>query len=50
MAFLSRVSVAVVVTLLLLAPAAQAQELSLEGKVKPQHWTLDDLKKLPYPS
>jgi hypothetical protein len=47
MAFLSRASVAVVVALLLTL-AAQAQTLSLEGKVKqPQHWTLDDLKKLP---
>ena len=48
MAFLSRVSVGVIVTLLLLTPAGQAQVLSLEGKVtQPQHWTLDDLKKLP---
>jgi DMSO/TMAO reductase YedYZ molybdopterin-dependent catalytic subunit len=37
------------VALWLIAPAlAQSPALSLEGKVKePQHWTLDDLRKMP---
>jgi DMSO/TMAO reductase YedYZ molybdopterin-dependent catalytic subunit len=49
MAMLSRVAAAILVALLLIAPAmAQSPVLSLEGKVKqPQHWSLDDLKKMP---
>src|ERR1700751_6128423 len=45
---ISRPIVTVVVTLLLIVSAvAQTPMLSLEGKVKqPQHWTLDDLKKM----
>ena len=45
---ISRPIVGVVVSLLLMVSAmAQTPVLSLEGKVKqPQHWTLDDLKKM----
>jgi hypothetical protein len=45
---ISRPIVTVVVTLLLMVSAvAQTPMLSLEGKVKqPQHWSLDDLKKM----
>jgi hypothetical protein len=48
MAILSR-AVFVAAALLLIAPAlGQSPSLSLEGKVKQsQHWTLDDLRKLP---
>ena len=52
---LTRAAAAVAVALLLIASAAaqnaaptQAPVLTLGGKVKnPQHWTLDDLKKMP---
>jgi molybdopterin-binding protein len=45
---ISRPIVGIVVSLLLMVSAvAQTPMLSLEGKVKqPQHWTLDDLKKM----
>jgi DMSO/TMAO reductase YedYZ molybdopterin-dependent catalytic subunit len=45
----ARVAAGLVVALLLIVPAAaQTPTLSLEGKVRqPQHWTLDDLKKMP---
>jgi len=46
---LSRAVAAIAVALWLIGPAeAQSPALSLEGKVKqPQHWTLDDLRKMP---
>lgn len=49
MAVLSRVAACVVAVLLLSAQAApQPVALALGGKVKqPQHWTLDDLRKMP---
>jgi hypothetical protein len=49
MSMLSRAVGALLLTLVLAAQAApQAPVLSLEGKVRqPQHWTLDDLKKMP---
>ena len=45
---LSRALAAAVVALFLIVPAvAQSPALSLEGQVKqPQHWTLDDLKRM----
>jgi DMSO/TMAO reductase YedYZ molybdopterin-dependent catalytic subunit len=45
----SRAGAAIVIALLLSGQAAaQSPTLSLEGKVTaPQHWTLDDLKKMP---
>jgi DMSO/TMAO reductase YedYZ molybdopterin-dependent catalytic subunit len=52
MPILMRAAATIAVAFLLIAPAAaqspaQAPSLSLEGKVKqPQHWTLDDLKKM----
>jgi hypothetical protein len=48
MAMFPRVAAAILAGLLLIAPAAaQSPSLSLEGKVKqPQHWSLDDLKKM----
>ncbi|HXP02975.1 MAG TPA: molybdopterin-dependent oxidoreductase [Stellaceae bacterium] len=50
MAILPRAAAAILTGLLLIAPAAAqspAPALSLEGKVKqPQHWSLDDLKKM----
>src|ERR1700676_594400 len=48
MAMFPRVATAILAGLLLIAPAAaQSPSLSLEGKVKqPQHWSLDDLKKM----
>jgi hypothetical protein len=52
MATLSRVAAAILAGVLLIAPAtaqspASAPVLSLDGKVKqPQHWSLDDLKKM----
>jgi DMSO/TMAO reductase YedYZ molybdopterin-dependent catalytic subunit len=44
-----RALTATLVALWLIAPAAaQSPTLSLEGKVKtPQHWSLDDLRKMP---
>jgi DMSO/TMAO reductase YedYZ molybdopterin-dependent catalytic subunit len=49
MAMFFRVAAAILAGLLLVAPAAaQSPSLSLEGKVKqPQHWSLNDLKKMP---
>jgi DMSO/TMAO reductase YedYZ molybdopterin-dependent catalytic subunit len=49
MTMLLRAGAAIVAAWLLIAPAAaQSPDLSLEGKVKtPQHWTLDDLRKMP---
>jgi DMSO/TMAO reductase YedYZ molybdopterin-dependent catalytic subunit len=49
MTMFPRVAASILAGLLLVAPAAaQSPSLSLEGKVKqPQHWSLDDLKKLP---
>src|ERR1700676_3890165 len=48
MALLPWPSAAILAGLLLIAPAAaQSPSLSLEGKVtQPQHWSLDDLKKM----
>jgi hypothetical protein len=48
MAMFPRVATAILAGLLLIAPAAaRSPSLSLEGKVKqPQHWSLDDLKKM----
>jgi DMSO/TMAO reductase YedYZ molybdopterin-dependent catalytic subunit len=53
MAIVSRFAAALVAALLLIGPAAaqsppQAASLSLDGKVRqPQHWSLDDLRKMP---
>jgi len=49
MTILLRAAAAIIAAALLIAPAeAQSPTLSLEGKVKtPQHWSLDDLKKMP---
>jgi DMSO/TMAO reductase YedYZ molybdopterin-dependent catalytic subunit len=46
---MSRLAAALVAGFLLAGPAAaQSPTLTLDGKVKqPQHWTLDDLKKMP---
>src|ERR1700688_2539113 len=48
MSMFPRIAAAILAGLLLIAPAAaQSPSLSLEGKVKqPQHWSLDDLKKM----
>jgi len=52
MTIIARLTAAVAVAFLLIAPVAaqspsQGPVLSLEGKVKqPQHWTIDDLKKM----
>jgi hypothetical protein len=49
MSMFLRTEAAIVFALLLAGPAAaQSPTLSLEGKVKaPQHWTLDDLRRMP---
>jgi len=46
---LARAAAALAAAFLLInTAAAQSPVLSLEGKVKePQHWTLDDLRKMP---
>ena len=46
---LSRLGARIVALSLVAGPAAaQSPELALEGKVRqPQHWTLEDLKKMP---
>src|SRR5258708_17554005 len=48
MSMLPRAAAAILAGMLLIAPAAgQSPSLSLEGKIKlPQHWVLDDLKKM----
>jgi len=49
MSMLSRLGAGIVALSLVAGPAAaQSPELALEGKVRqPQHWTLEDLKKMP---
>jgi DMSO/TMAO reductase YedYZ molybdopterin-dependent catalytic subunit len=49
MVIISRAAAAFVVAVWLVAPAAaQSRILSLDGTIKqPQHWTLDDLRKMP---
>jgi len=49
MAMPARAAAAIIAACLSIVPAAaQSPTLTLDGKVKqPQHWTLDDLKKMP---